>query len=383
MPLLPPISLDLMEAYTTLRPLALAIIGMAIYGVFVFNFYRFIARKDIIKLDLDKYNHSRRRIVRKSIASLLYVLKFLVIFPALVFFWFVVVAFLLSLMVRNQSLASVLLAAISVVGSIRICAYYNQALSTDLAKILPFALLGIMLIDRTLVNIPTPSSSLEEVISHWETMVYYMGAVVTLEFVMRILSGGYGLIRRRISRRAESRQTSDAGGARQSAPVAHDAAPRRAAASALDEDYAPRPSREPSPLRSMEANGSGSSFHGASASPRDRRAIPSPLSSPLGERRPARDLSAGTRRAVSHGSHTPDRSPAFAGRSPRGEAIAMPWERGGSRWRSSRTASHLPKDPKPRREIDDSAPSSQRAAALDHSFEKLAYALSKGRNASD
>ena len=29
MPLLPPISLDLMEAYTTLRPLALAIIGMA------------------------------------------------------------------------------------------------------------------------------------------------------------------------------------------------------------------------------------------------------------------------------------------------------------------------------------------------------------------
>ena len=128
----------------------------------MFNFYRFIARKDIIKLDLDKYNHSRRRIVRKSIASLLYVLKFLVIFPALVFFWFVVVAFLLSLMVRNQSLASVLLAAISVVGSIRICAYYNQALSTDLAKILPFALLGIMLIDRTLVNIPTPSSSLRK-----------------------------------------------------------------------------------------------------------------------------------------------------------------------------------------------------------------------------
>ena len=113
-------------------------------------------------------------------------------------------------------------------------------------------------------------------------MVYYMGAVVTLEFVMRILSGGYGLIRRRISRRAESRQTSDAGGARQSAPVAHDAAPRRAAASALDEDYAPRPSLDPSPpspLRNMEANGSGSSFHGASASPRDRRAIPSPLSS--------------------------------------------------------------------------------------------------------
>ena len=146
--LLPPITVDLIEALTALRPLALATIGIAVYGIFVFNFYRFLARKDIFRLDLDKYNHTTRPLVHKTFASVLYVVKFLIVFPAFVFFWFVVLAFLLSLMARNQSVDSILLAAMGVVGSIRICAYYNQTLSTDLAKILPFALLGITLIGR-------------------------------------------------------------------------------------------------------------------------------------------------------------------------------------------------------------------------------------------
>ena len=42
---LPQITIDLVEAYKTRAPLALIIAGISAYGVFVFNFYRFLAER--------------------------------------------------------------------------------------------------------------------------------------------------------------------------------------------------------------------------------------------------------------------------------------------------------------------------------------------------
>ena len=383
--LLPPITVDLIEALTALRPLALATIGIAVYGIFVFNFYRFLARKDIFRLDLDKYNHTTRPLVHKTFASVLYVVKFLIVFPAFVFFWFVVLAFLLSLMARNQSVDSILLAAMGVVGSIRICAYYNQTLSTDLAKILPFALLGITLIDRSLVNIPTPSANLEEAVEYWETMVYYMAAVVMLEMIMRILAGVRALIRRRM----EARRAGDEGASAavpSPSPESPDAAANGAAYATAE--YAPEPA--PRSVRS-----------GAYESPRTARAGAAtmaatadfpPYHPPL-----LRDLSAGEtatgRRGRSGGMYSSAVGrPTFSGRVRisgtktnvvHDAEATMPWERN-AQWRAARS--------------DDAPPSSEsaaasesattaaatpedRAARRDKSFEKLAQALSYGRDA--
>lgn len=193
---LPQITLDLMGAYTALRPLALFGAGIAVYGVFVFHFYRFLARKDILDLDLSKHNQARHPFLRKTVAMVFYTFKCLLVFPLFVFFAFLVMAGLLFLMGRNQSIDSVMLAAMGVVAAIRICSYYNGALSTDISKILPFALLGIILIDNSLIRIPDPAESLQLAALELETMVYYLGGVVALEFLLRIASGILGLLKR-------------------------------------------------------------------------------------------------------------------------------------------------------------------------------------------
>lgn len=365
--LLPPVTIDLIEALTALRPLALATIGIAIYGIFVFNFYRFLARKDIFKLDLNKYNHTKRPVARKIFASMLYVLKFLIIFPAFVFFWFIVLAFLLSIMARNQSIDSILLAAMAVVGSIRICAYYNQTLSTDLAKILPFALLGIMLIDRTLVRFPDSSANLAEgVVEYWETMVYYMAAVVILEMVMRILSGAYSLIRRRMEERSE--------GASAAAPVPASASPNGAS----------------HPDDSQDADGAGV-YESAAPGARSGALAADfpPYHPPL-----LRELSAGEAPAPRRGrggagmySASMGR-PTFSGRVRisgavtnvvRDEDAAMPWERT-AQWRAERESAAATATAAADSDAGADAPSAERAAARrDRSFEKLSQALSYGR----
>ncbi len=379
--LLPPITIDLIEALTALRPLALATVGIAIYGIFVFNFYRFLARKDIFKLDLNKYNHTKRPVARKGFASMLYVLKFLIIFPAFVFFWFIVLAFLLSIMARNQSIDSILLAAMGVVGSIRICAYYNQTLSTDLAKILPFALLGIMLIDRTLVRFPDSSATLAEgVVEYWETMVYYMAAVVILELVMRILSGAYSLIRRRMT---EGRARTE--GASAAAAVPADGAAQDANANGAP--YAADRAQAAAATLAREPR-AGRSGAGAPAD------FP-PYHPPL-----LRDISAGggeaaapasARRGARGGMYSASIGrPTFSGRVRisgsvtnvvRDDDVTMPWERT-AQWRASQESDAPPPAPSA---ADSGAggspvPATDRAAARrDRSFEKLAQALSYGR----
>ena len=203
---LPQITIDWMEAYEALGPLALIMLGITVYGVFVFNFYRFLARKDIITLNLQKHNQAKRPALRKTITVIFYIFKCLVLYPVFVFFWFSVMAGLLYVLSRNHTTETVMLVAMGVVGAIRICAYYKDALATDIAKILPFALLGIMLIDNSIVRIVQSAEGVREAALQWETVVYYLVAVVTIEFVLRMTSGIFGLFKSRRRSRKERKE---------------------------------------------------------------------------------------------------------------------------------------------------------------------------------
>ena len=192
---LPQITIDLVEAYTTLAPLALIIGGIAAYGVFVFNFYRFLARKDMFTLNLQKHNQARHPALRKTFSVVSYIVMSLILYPVFVFIWFCVMAGLLYILSKNQTTDNVMLVGMGVVGAIRVCAYYKEALSTDIAKILPFALLGIMIIDNSIIRIVDSTEGVREAVLEWETIIYYLGAVVALEFVLRITTGIFGFFR--------------------------------------------------------------------------------------------------------------------------------------------------------------------------------------------
>ena len=119
---LPQISIDLIEASNVLGPLALVIVSIAVYGVFVFHFYRFVGAQGHVQPESAKAtNQARRPFLRKTISVVFYTFKFLLLYPIFVFIWFAVIAGLLYLMSRNQSIDNVMLAAMGVVGAIRVC----------------------------------------------------------------------------------------------------------------------------------------------------------------------------------------------------------------------------------------------------------------------
>jgi len=182
-----PININITDAYAILRPLLLFVAGMVVYSLFIFHFYRFLARKDIFKLDLNQYNTSQHPTLKKIVHVFFYTIEYLILFPLFTFFWFAVLTSLLILLSKNQDIHNIIVVAIALVGAVRVTAYYNEDLSKDLAKMIPFALLGIFLVDISFFSIDSSLAVAKQIPDVFNSLIYYLFFIIVLEFVLRIL----------------------------------------------------------------------------------------------------------------------------------------------------------------------------------------------------
>ena len=197
-----PYGLDIDEAYNLLEPVALYILGMSIYTLFVFKFYRFLASKDIFGIDVSRYEESKYRAVRVFLQITLYVAKYLFIFPLVAFVWFATFTVLLSFLAPDRPFSDILLVALAVVGTIRISAYLTEDLSRDLAKILPFAVLGIFIVNVSFFKTSESFEVLRQANDNRESILYYLGFLILLEFTLRISSAFVTDVKNAIQRRS-------------------------------------------------------------------------------------------------------------------------------------------------------------------------------------
>lgn len=180
-------SFTVTEGYALLSPVMMYIMGMVVYALFIFNFYRFMARREILTLDLDKYNTTRFASVRKIVRSVIHVFEYALFLPIVIFFWFLILTLLLVLLSKQQPIEDVARVSISVVCAVRVTAYYTEDLSRDLAKMLPFALLGIFLVDSSFFSLSDSATVILQIPFLWRTFAYYLLFVIILEFILKIL----------------------------------------------------------------------------------------------------------------------------------------------------------------------------------------------------
>ena len=188
--------LDINAALDLLRPVTVYVLGMAVYAVFVFKFYRFVASRDMFEMNLSKYEQSRHRWLRAIIHVTMYTAKYIILFPVFAFFWFAVLTLILTFLSKGQSFSDILLMALATVTAIRVTAYYNEDLSKDLAKILPFAVLGIFLIDASFFRVSESLEVLEESQHYTEHILYYLVFLIAVEFALRLIVGILALLAR-------------------------------------------------------------------------------------------------------------------------------------------------------------------------------------------
>ena len=172
------------ETYPTL----MAIIAIAVYSGFVFMFYRILAKKDLLTLDLSKYADDFGGKVKKYLRSVLFVIQYVVVVPVLIAFWTLVLAVILTLLSDSTDHARNALIATSVVGAVRILAYWTEDLSRDVAKMLPFAVLGVYLVSSTSVQWNEFRELLESLPELAKSFFSSLVLLAILETLLRIVS---------------------------------------------------------------------------------------------------------------------------------------------------------------------------------------------------
>jgi len=98
-------------------------------------------------------------------------------------------AIILLIISKSSTPNHVLLISVSLVAAVRITSYYNEQLSQDLAKMIPFALLGVYLVNVSFFSIQESIEMAKQIPSLWKIGIYYLLFVTLLEFILRIISG--------------------------------------------------------------------------------------------------------------------------------------------------------------------------------------------------
>lgn len=171
----------LTEGWSVLEPMIVFIIGMVIYSIFIYKFYHLISRRNVFTLTGGSYSQ------HSGLKKVAYVFEYIFLFPIITFFWFFVISVILAMISEVLTIGNVFLISMSILATIRITAYYDENLSSDVAKLLPFALLAIFLLDISTISINKPLEVILQLIDVGKNIIYYFLFIFFVEIFLRIV----------------------------------------------------------------------------------------------------------------------------------------------------------------------------------------------------
>ncbi len=168
-----------------------SVLGLAIlitaYAILTWKFYKLLAHKDILKLNLFKYHQSEHPIASKLFGLLLYIIEYIIILPFVVFIWFTVLA-LIIFFIRDSSTPTITLQfAAAIIAAIRILAYHKEEIAEEIAKLLPLAILVVAVSEGEMPVIERIISAASKFPEFMSSIVVYFLFIAGLEFLMRII----------------------------------------------------------------------------------------------------------------------------------------------------------------------------------------------------
>jgi len=160
---------------------------IALYAVFTWKFYRLLSKKDIISLNLSRYNRASHPLMKKILASTLYLIEYIIILPLLIFFWFGILALIILVLSEELEIGQVVIVSAAMIAAVRILSYYEEDLSRDLAKLFPFTILAIFVLSPGFFSLERVTSNLAMLPNLFTEVIYFLFLIVGIEFLLRII----------------------------------------------------------------------------------------------------------------------------------------------------------------------------------------------------
>lgn len=166
-------------------------IVITIASLFIFEFYKSISRRNLIKLNLKKYNTSDHPFFGKIFAMLLYLLEYIIIMPFLILLWFSGLAIVLLLIAQERLIGEVLWITAAMIGAIRILAYIKSDLSRELAKLFPFITLSVFILSWDTLDYSKILAKVYEIPALFNQIFSFIFVVLIIEVALRLIFEAY------------------------------------------------------------------------------------------------------------------------------------------------------------------------------------------------
>lgn len=167
-------------------PLFLISMGIVFYSLFIWFFYRFLARKDLLKLNLSKYDKDEDANEKKFLAILLYILEFIIITPIIIFIWFAIFSMFLIIFAKDMEVERIMLICAALISAVRITAYFKEELSKELAKLVPLTLLAVIIATPGFFEITATITRISQLPLFFGSAFYYLLFIFAWEILLRL-----------------------------------------------------------------------------------------------------------------------------------------------------------------------------------------------------
>jgi len=93
------------------------------------------------------------------------------------------------LLSKDQTTDQILLSAMAIIVGIRVTAFITEKVSTDLAKLIPMGLLGVVIIQPGYLGLGATANHIGRAFDMWPLLVRYFATFLVLEMIMHSLLG--------------------------------------------------------------------------------------------------------------------------------------------------------------------------------------------------
>jgi hypothetical protein len=168
------------------------IIGIAIYSLFVWYFYRFISQRDLFPRLFSLIFRHKQDENPSKIMHVVFAAAYAILFPLVIFLWFVPLSFFLFLIGENMPFQMALFVSLAIIGVVRILTYYREEAAKEVSKMIPYAILSFFLTSLAVFANPNfftekhAQSIPSQFIDNFEGIVAAILIITIFEFGFRI-----------------------------------------------------------------------------------------------------------------------------------------------------------------------------------------------------
>jgi hypothetical protein len=161
--------------FSSFVPLLYLAMSIAIYSILIWHFYRFIAKRNIFRITPGKHMMT------------VHFLKYSLLFPFIASLFFIGFSLMLLFLAKDLEISTILSTSFAIIIAIRMTAYYNEDLSKDLGKLLPFVLLGVFLVDPSYFSWSDIIAKIDSLPDFFTMCIQFILLIMIIEWILRIL----------------------------------------------------------------------------------------------------------------------------------------------------------------------------------------------------